>query len=115
MKMNDKNKLRKAKSLLNLAEKELNKYKDNLKFAHLSQACEKTWVAFILILEYQTGKEINKGSEIEHASNQLNLIPTYRLVKYLHVIHYEGSPGIDDETTINEVQTGINEVENLIH
>ena len=89
------NKKKEIISLLRHSNDELKKYKKSNKFVHLSQACEKTWVAFGLLLEYRSNKEIRGGREILLTAISLDIEHLYDRCYILHIYHYEGSAGAD--------------------
>ena len=109
-----KNKRPKILALLKKARHELHVYRKTRKFTNLSQACEKTWVAFNLTIEYVKNKEIRTSKGIKDAALELNLLGLYREARYLHVIHYEGSPGVDDDELISDVIRTGSEIEALV-
>lgn len=105
-----RNKLPKIKSLLDKAESELSEFTRTRRFANESQACEKTWVAFTLLCEYKSGKEIRNFATTKKIAKELGLELLFRLCYNLHIIHYEGSPAITDESVIEDVGEAINSI-----
>lgn len=93
--MSLQNKKPKIIALLRHSNQELKKYKKTGKFVNLSQACEKTWVAFNLLLEFKSGKEITDSDQIRPTAESFGLGGLFQECRFLHVLHYEGSAGID--------------------
>jgi len=104
----------KIKALLNAAERELALFKNTREFPNLSQACEKIWVAFTLALEERANREIRGSVKIREIAFRLNYQYQYELTHKLHILHYEGSPDVEDSAVIQEVLEGIVQVRYMI-
>ena len=105
----------KIKQLLVRAKDELSKYRSYKKFANLSQACEKTWVAFALLVELKTGKELSSNHSIEIESDNLGTFYSilYRDCFILHVVHYEGGyPDLNEQNLLNKIVVCISKIKN---
>ena len=87
-----KNKKPKILALLEKAEYELGLYERHHRFTNLSQACEKTWVAFTLFLELKSGKEINAKTRPRPLAVEFGYSDLWSVCDKLHILHYEGSP-----------------------
>lgn len=109
-----KNKMQKIKQLLNMATSELNKYKNYRKFGNISQACEKTWVAFTLLMEYISGQESRSINDTKSIADQYNYALTFSNCRYLHILHYEGCAGISEDQIIRDVESTIHEVRGIV-
>ena len=107
------NKLSKIKELLMKAQSELNNYKSSGKFTNLSQACEKTWVAFVLLLELKSGKEIHGTKAIRPIALELGLDLLYANARNLHNMHYEGVPDFNDADVV-DIQDTIYDVKRAL-
>jgi hypothetical protein len=105
-----KGKLSKIKELLKRAEDELAKYEVSDRFVNMSQACEKTWVAFNLLVEEKSGKEIKGTQGVMNVAYELGLGLLYERAWNLHVLHYEGSVGINESDFIERVRNTIFDV-----
>lgn len=102
-----KHKLEKILSLLSEAEREAELYRNTQSFKYLSQACEKPWVAFTLMLELKSGEEITKGATRRPIAFRLGYEHLYTLCNSLHISHYEGSPAIIDEDILADIARAI--------
>lgn len=109
-----KNKKIKIKQLLTKSKQEVRLYKKTHQFPHLSQACEKTWVAFILALEYKSGVEIRNGSGRRVIANRLDVNELFHIAEKLHIIHYEGSPAIQDSETFQDIENAHKQIKRLL-
>jgi len=69
-----KNKKTKIVELLKKAEYERKLYEKSHRFTNLSQACEKTWVAFVLALEYISKTEIKSPRIIFNTAQEYDVI-----------------------------------------
>ena len=85
----------KIKDLVREAKNEVVKYRKNKRLVYLLQASEKIWVAFSLLLERLSNREIHNYPEFKRVKN--NLIrkgkisgTLYERAYFLHVFHYEG-------------------------
>lgn len=108
------NKRGKIIQLLNKSKQELYLYQKNHRFVNLSQACEKTWVAFLLALEYKSGREIKNGFDRERIGYGLGLGELYQKARNLHYIHYEGSPAAYDEETFRNITTSHSQIRKML-
>lgn len=99
-----RNKQQKIVELLKKAEYERRLYKKTHRFTNLSQACEKTWVAFVLALEYISKKEIKGTKAIFNIAQEQGLKQLFTECRYLHILHYEGSPDMEDFELNNYIQ-----------
>jgi len=109
----NKLKLSKIKQLLNFAHTELDKYKKNESWGHLSQACEKTWVAFVLTLEYLSDEEIYGSKKRIELAKKLNLMELYQTTNKFHIIHYEGVKE-DESLLFEEIEDAIHRIKGLL-
>ena len=93
-----RNKKSKIRSLLIASKNELKSYQKNEKFIHLSQACEKTWVAFLLFLELKSGEEVVHTRHNRPLARRLGYENYLDKCMLLHWYHYEGCAGasLDD-------------------
>jgi len=108
-----KNKKAKIQNLLKEAKKELTLFKEKGKFTNLSQACEKTWVAFVLMLEYISRRELKNNISIKNIAYTLGMGELYQRARYLHIIHYEGSPDVSFRELSVEIEETIDDIEKL--
>ena len=99
-----KNKKSKIRSLLIASKNELKSYQKNEKFVHLSQACEKTWVAFTLLLELKSGEEIVHTRHIQPTARRLGFTALLDKCILLHWYHYEGCAGASLEDIIFRIE-----------
>jgi len=99
-------KKKRIKVFLNHAKLELARYKRTKRNIHLSQASEKIWAGFVLLIELKSGKEIktHKGIEME----SYNLIKKNKLnrelsdnASLLHSYYYEGR--IFSDTVVRKI------------
>lgn len=109
-----KNKKTKILHLLTKSMQEMNLYKKNHRFANLSQACEKTWVALMLALEHKSGIEIKNGYDRKRIAYKLRKGELYQKVRNLHYIHYEGSPAANDRETFADIESSHRQIRRLI-
>lgn len=109
-----KNKRGKITHLLLKAKQELSLFKKYRKFSNLSQACEKTWVAFLLAVEYKSGDEIKKHYKASELASKLGYSELFHRTKYLHIIHYEGSPDLRYEEIIPEIEYLIHRIRGMV-
>ena len=98
-----KAKRKKILQLLEQAEYEVALFKKSRQFPHFSQACEKTWVAFVLMLELKSGKEITGRVRPRPIAKALGYEHLYALCNALHILHYEGSPELNFRETFEDV------------
>ena len=110
-----KNKKAKIQILLKEAKRELTLFKEKGKFTNLSQACEKTWVAFVLMLEYISRRELKNTMSIKNIAYTLGMGELYQRARYLHIIHYDGSPDVSFRELCVEVEETIDDVEKLFN
>ncbi len=104
-----KNKLKKAKDLLQEAEAELKKYKFTKNFTYSSQACEKCWVACNLIIEQKAGIELRTGSieGVMPYAEKVGMANITQACFTLHVYHYEGSQAYSEKDLIYSLKNAI--------
>ena len=105
-----RDKVPKIKELLKKAEDELFKYESSKRFVNLSQACEKTWVAFNLLVEQKSGKEIHRSEGVMNVAYELDLGLLYEKALVLHILHYEGSVGVSEEEFVRKVRETIYDI-----
>ena len=96
-----------------MARSELDMYRDNEAWGHLSQACEKTWVAFLLLLEHKSGEEIGGSKKRLELAKRLELMELYQTTKNFHIIHYEGIKD-DESLSIEEIEDAIQRIKRLL-
>lgn len=106
-----KNKLVEIRALLVKARYEADLFNRFHKFTNLSQACEKTWVAFTLFLEEKSGDEINGVKRPRPLALKLGYGGLYTICNQLHILHYEGSPDMNFDDTYGEIITAIDWIE----
>ena len=109
-----KNKKTKIVELLKKAEYERKLYEKSHRFTNLSQACEKTWVAFVLALEYISKTEIKSPRIIFNTAQEYDVKSLFTQCKYLHTIHYEGSHDMEDFEIYNYIQSSRDLILNMI-
>lgn len=109
-----RNKKSKITHLLSKSKQELQLYKKTHRFANLSQACEKTWVALMLALEHKSGKEIKNGYDRKRIAYKLRKGELYQKARNLHYIHYEGSPAAYDKETFADIESSHKQIKRLI-
>ena len=105
-----KNKRSKALALLVAAERELSAFRSKPQFSTLSQACEKTWVAFTLLLELKAGRELKTSAALRSAAKELRMRELFARTRILHVFHYEGSVALGYEEMAGDVEELIPEI-----
>jgi hypothetical protein len=109
-----KNKKREVLTMLAAAMREKKLYLKRRKFVNISQACEKTWVAFILALEYKAGVELHSGKEIHACAAGMGKSELWSRVRYLHIYHYEGSPDFNPEDMLEDIDWSIQEIKEMV-
>jgi hypothetical protein len=106
-----RNKLPKIRELLKKARYEADLFNKYHKFTNLSQACEKTWVAFTLFLEMKSGEEINAMKRPRPLALKLGYGELYSICNQLHILHYEGSPDMEFDDIYGEIITAVDWIE----
>jgi hypothetical protein len=109
-----KDKYPKIIQLLARAKSEWKEYERTKMFPNLSQACEKTWVAFLLALEHISGHEIKGFRDRENLSKIYNRESLLNRTAKLHMIHYEGSPDLTDEEIKYNLVLAWTDIESMI-
>lgn len=102
-----KNRKTKIVALLRRANAEAKEYANNNKFESMSQACEKVWVAFTLLVELKIGKNLQGHDDIMANARKLDLNYIASESKWLHKIHYEGSMGTTKDEILYTIKNTI--------
>lgn len=108
------NKRSKINSFLTESLLELRSYNKTKRFVKLSQACEKVWVAFTLLMELKSGIEIKKHATTREIAFRMGFEQLYKTCFLLHVIHYEGSPAITDEETSEDILDAVARIKKIM-
>ena len=107
----------KIKRLLKAAIYEKNKYKKTRRLVWLYQAAEKVWVAYVLLIEAISGKELKSHRAINNVSwwlirKRKIKKRLYEDADILHEYHYEGR--LNSKTVVEKIEFVINEIKRKV-